>query len=137
MVHLHVHVGGHGVTGHIQHLGQGQLSHSVGVQAGSVEHLNALGLGAIHVDVVQAHAAHADHLQVLGGIQHLFGDGGVNTHDQHIVIADHVLQLLAGQRSVGSLALHLSSVQVVHLHVLAQFLGDGLMDSVDNQTFHG
>jgi hypothetical protein len=114
------------VAGQVQHLGEGQLGHGVGVHAGSVEDLDALSLGGIHVDVVQANGANADDLQILGGVQDLLVDGGVNTHDQHIIVRDQLGQLLLGGQHVG-----------VHLHVLAELLGDGAVDGVNDQTFHG
>ena len=126
LVHLHVVVGGDGVAGQIQHLGEGQLGHGVGVQAGSVEDLHALCLAGVHVHVVQAHGAHADDLQVGGGVNDLLGDLGVHAHDEHIVVRDELDQLLLGGEHVG-----------VHLHILAQLLGDGTVDGINDQTFHG
>ena len=127
LVHSHVPVSGDGVAGQLQHLADGQLCHGVAVQAGGVEHLDALLLGILGVDVVQTHGAHADDLQVLGGIQDLLVDHGVNAHDQHVHIPDHGLQLVLGR---GQLLADLD------LHVLAQLLGNGLVDNVDDKALH-
>ena len=119
-------VGGDGVAGQLQHLAQGQLGHGVAVQAGSVEHLDALLLGGVQIDVVQTHGADADDLQILGGIQDLLVDGGIDAHDEHIIVRDQLEQLLLGGQHVG-----------VHLHILAQLFRDRAVDGVDDQAFHG
>ena len=125
LVHLHVDAGGDGVAGDLQHLGDGQLGHSVVVQAGGVKDLDVLGLGGIHVDVVQAHGANADDLQVGSGVQDILVDSRIYPHDEHVIVSDDGSQLLLGGEHFG-----------VHLHVLAQFLLDRAVDGVDDETFH-
>ena len=125
LAYLDVVAGVDGVAGDIQHLGDGQLGNGVVVQAGGVEDLDALLLGGVHVDVVQAHGAHADYLQLLGCVQDLLVDGGVHTHDKDLIVADHAGKLFLGGEDLG-----------IDLHVLAQFLGDGGGDDVDDETFH-
>ena len=127
LVDGYIPVGGDGVPGQLQHLADGQLGHGVAVEAGGVKDLHALLLGVLGVDVVQAHGAHADDLQALGGVQHLFVDLGVHPHDEHVHVADLGLQLVlrGGELLAGG-----------DLHVLAQFLSDGGGDNVDDETFH-
>ena len=126
LVHLHVVAGGNGVAGDVQHLGDGQLGHGVAVEAGGVDDLDALLLGGVQIDVVQAHRADADDLQVLGGVQNLLINGGVHAHDEHIIVRDQLGQLLLGGQHVG-----------VHLHILAELLGNAAVDGVNDQTLHG
>ena len=122
---LNVVAGVDGVAGDIQHLGDGQLGHSVVVEAGGVEDLDALLCGGVHVDMVQAHGAHADDLQLFGGVQDFLVDGGVYAHDEDLIVADHAGQLLLSGENLG-----------IHLHIFAQFLSDCGGDDIDDKTFH-
>ena len=86
--------------------------------------------------MVQANAAHADELQVLGSSQNISVDGGVNTHDQNVAVADLLSQLCCGQRSLGGLAFPLCLVEVLNIHLLAQgFLNAGV-HIINNQALH-
>ncbi len=82
-------------------------------------------LGGVQINVVQAHRAHADDLQVLGGIQDVLVDGRIDAHDEHVILRDQLEQLLLGRQHMG-----------VHLHVLAQLFRDRAVDGVDDQAFH-
>ena len=113
------------MAGDIQHLGEGQLGHSVAVQTGSVKDLNAVGLGGVQINVVQTHRAHADDLQLLGGVQNFLIDGRVHTHDQNLIVPNHGSQFSLSGEHFG-----------VHLHILTQFLGNGGRDGINDQTFH-
>ena len=75
--------------------------------------------------MVQAHGAHADDLQVGGGVNDLLGDLGVHAHDEHIVVRDELDQLLLGGE-------HLR----IDLHVLAELLGNRAMDCVNDEALH-
>ena len=78
-------------------------------------------LGGIQIDVVQTHGAHADDLQVLGGIQDLLVDGGIHAHDQDIILGNQGRQLVLGGQHFG-----------IHLHVLAQLLRNGAVNRIDD-----
>ena len=58
-----------------------KLGDGVGVAGGRVDDGNVLGVGMIHVDVVEAGALLADDLEVGAGIHHLGGDGLGAAHD--------------------------------------------------------
>ena len=120
-------VGGDGVAADLQHLADGQLSNGVAVQAGSVKDLDALFLGVLGVDVVQAHGANADDLQVLGGVQNVLVDHGIHAHNQNVNITDLSLQLiLAGGQGGGG----------DNFHVLAQDLCDLAGNGVNDKALH-
>ena len=46
--------------------------------------------------MVQTHGAHADDLQILSGVQDLLVDGGVNAHDEYVIVGHEGSQLLPG-----------------------------------------
>jgi len=121
LVNLNVVVSSHGAASKVKHLGDGKLCYCVAVESGCVEYLDALFLSVIHVDVVEANRANTDYLEVLGCVEDLLVDSGVNAHDKNVVIANDSLELvLSGE--------HL----VVYLHGLAKFLSYSFMYSIDN-----
>lgn len=61
----------------------------------------------------------------LAASQDLLVDGGVNAHDQHIIVGDQLEQLLLSGQHVG-----------VHLHILAQLFSDRAVNGVNDQAFH-
>ena len=64
-----------------EHQHDGVLSNSVGVAGGRVDDGDVLGVGVVHIDVIEAGALLADDLQVLAGVHHLGGDGLGAAHD--------------------------------------------------------
>ena len=64
-----------------EHQHHGVLGNGIGVAGGRVDDGNVLGVGMIHVDVVEAGALLADDLEVGAGIHHLGGDGLGAAHD--------------------------------------------------------
>ena len=92
----------HGVTGDGQipgageHMAHGQLCHRLGGGAGGILHVDAVGLGIVHVDVVHTHAAADDQLQLaaLGRINVLLADLGLGADHGHIKPAQGLAQLI-------------------------------------------
>ena len=121
MVDLDVVVGSHRIAGEVEHLGDGQLDDRIGVEAGSVEHLNALRLGSFHIDMVEAHRADTDDLQILGSVEDLLVDRRIHTHDEHVILRDDLGKLrLSGQHFV------------IDLHKLSEFLSNGFMHRIND-----
>ena len=58
-----------------EHQHDGVLGDGVGVAGGRVDNGDVLGVGVVHVDVIEAGALLADDLEVLAGVHHLGGDG--------------------------------------------------------------
>jgi hypothetical protein len=71
-----------------------------------VHHDHALGTGIGNIDIVDADAGAADHLQVGGSVQYLLGHLGRGADGKAIILADHGLQLL--RRLAGNL-IHLNA----------------------------
>ena len=57
------------------------LGDGVGVAGRRVDNGDVLGVGVVHVDVIEAGALLADDLEVLAGVHHLGGDGLGAAHD--------------------------------------------------------
>ena len=75
--------------------------------------------------MVQTNGANTDDLQVLGSVQDGLVDGGVNAHNQHVIIGNQGGQLLLSGEHLG-----------VHLHILAEFFGNSAVNGIDDQTLH-
>ena len=88
-------VGGRDVAGEREHHGDGVLGGGDRVAERRVHDDHAAGGGFLHVDVVDADAGAADHLEVGGLGQHVLGDLGGRAHRQTVVVAD------AGHQLVG------------------------------------
>ena len=64
-----------------EHQHDGVLGDGVGVAGRRVDNGDVLGVGVVHVDVIEAGALLADDLEVLAGVHHLGGDGLGAAHD--------------------------------------------------------
>ncbi len=127
VIHLDVVVGGNGVPGDLQHLGDGELGDRVRVHAGRVEDVDALLRGVLHVDVIGPDRADTDHLQLLRGVEDLPVDLGIHAHDQDLIVPDLLQQVCLGERT---------TVRRVHFDILLQFLRDTGVDGVSDKALH-
>src|SRR5262249_60801931 len=75
----------------------GVLGGGDGVAERRVHHHDAGGGGRRHVDVVDADAGAADHLQALGGGQHVLVGFGGGADGEAVVVADDLEQLILGK----------------------------------------
>ena len=64
-----------------EHQHDGVLGDGVGVAGRRVDNGDVLGVGVVHVDVIEAGALLADDLEILAGDHHLGGDGLGAAHD--------------------------------------------------------
>ena len=123
----------HGVTGDGQipgageHMAHGQLGHRLGGGAGGILHVDAVGLGIVHVDVVHTHAAADDQLQLaaLGRINVLLADLGLGADHGHVKPAQGLAQLIG-------------LIELLHylMALLPQLRHSGLIHTVSNQNTH-
>ena len=123
----------HGVTGDGQipgageHMAHGQLGHGLGGGAGSILHVDAVGLGIVHVDVVHTHAAADDQLQLaaLGSVNVLLADLGLGADHGHVKPAQGLAQLIG-------------LIELLHylMAMLPQLRHSGLIHTVSNQNTH-
>ena len=123
----------HGVTGDGQipgageHMAHGQLCHRLGGGAGGILHVDAVGLGIVHVDVVHTHAAADDQLQLaaLGRINVLLADLGLGADHGHVKPAQGLAQLIG-------------LIELLHylMAMLPQLRHSGLIHTVSNQNTH-
>ena len=123
----------HGVTGDGQipgagkHMTHGQLGHGLGGSAGGILHVDAVGLGIVHVDVVHTHAAADDQLQLaaLGRINVLLADLGLGADHGHVKPAQGLAQLIG-------------LIELLHylMAMLPQLRHSGLIHTVSNQNTH-
>ena len=123
----------HGVTGDGQipgageHMAHGQLCHRLGGGAGGILHVDAVGLGIVHVDVVHTHAAADDQLQLaaLGRINVLLADLGLGADHGHVKPAQGLAQLIG-------------LIELLHylMAMLPQLRHSSLIHTVSNQNTH-
>ena len=124
----------HGVTGvgnvagAGEHVTHGQLGHGLRGSLGGVLHGDAVGLGVLHVDVVHAHAAADDQLQIaaLGLVNVVGANLGLGADDHHVEITQGLAQLIGLIELLDDLVAH-----------LAQLRHRGLIHTVSNQNTHG
>ncbi len=74
-------------------LGQHQLGDRTGVGIGRVEHSDAALAGGLQVDLVGADAEAADGDQLLGAVEHLFGELGARADADEVGVGDLFLEL--------------------------------------------
>ena len=85
------------LAGERHHQRDGVLGGGDGIAEGRVHDDDALGGGGPHIDVVDADAGAADHLELGGGGDDLLGGLGGGAHREAIVVADDLLQLVLGE----------------------------------------
>ena len=115
------------ITGAGEHMAHGQLGYGLGGGTGGVLHGDTAGLGVLDIDIVNAHAAADDELELAGlGLVNMVGaDLGLG--------ADHhgVKILQGGAQLVG--LIELLDDLVTHL---AELSHGGLIHTVGNQNTH-
>ena len=115
------------VAGAGEHMAHGQLRHGLGGSIGGVLDVDAVLLGVGHVDVVHAHAAADEELQLaaLGLVDVVGADLGLGADDGHIEITQGLAQLIR-------------LVKLLHHLVtqLTQLRHCGLIHTVSNQNTH-
>ena len=116
------------VAGAGEHMAHSQLRHGLGGGLGGVLHVDAVGLGVVHVDVVHAHAAADDQLQLaaLGLVDVVGADLGLGTDHHHVEITQRLAQLIGLIELLHDLVTHLT-----------QLRHRGLIHTVSNQNTHG
>ena len=85
------------LAGERHHQRDGVLGGGDGIAEGRVHDDDALGGGGPDVDVVDADAGAADHLQLGGGGDDLLGGLGGGADGEAVVVADDLLQLVLGE----------------------------------------
>ena len=116
------------VAGAGEHMAHSQLRHRLGGGLGGVLYVDAVGLGVVHVDVVHAHAAADDQLQLaaLGLVDVVGADLGLGTDHHHVEITQRLAQLIGLIELLHDLVTHLT-----------QLRHRGLIHTVSNQNTHG
>ncbi len=84
-----------------EHHGDGVLGGGDRVAERSVHHHHARLGGGRDVDVVDPDAGSTDHLQLLGGGQHILVDLGGRADGETVVVADDLEQLVLGKTGLG------------------------------------
>ena len=90
-------VGGGQLAGEREHQGDGMLGGGDRVAERRVHDDDAARGGGRDVDIVDADAGAADHLEVGGGLEHVRGDLGRRADGEAVIVADDRLQLVLGQ----------------------------------------
>ena len=90
-------VGQRDLPGQRQHQCDRVLGGGDRVAEGRVHHDDALGGGGLDVDVVDANAGAADHLQLVGLGDQLLGDLGRRADGEAVIVADDLLELVLGK----------------------------------------
>ena len=123
----------HGVTGDGnvagagEHMTHGQLGNGLGGSAGGILHSDAAGLGVLDINVVHAHAAADDELELaaLGLVNVVGADLGLGADDHSVKI------LQSGAQLIG--LIELLHYLVTHLTELRH---SGFIHTVGNQNTH-
>ena len=116
------------VAGAGEHVTHGQLRHGLGGSLGGVLHVDAILLGIVHVDVVHAHAAADDQLQLaaLGLVDVVGANLGLGADDHHVEITQCLAQLIRLVELLYDLVTHFT-----------QLRHGGLIHTVGNKNTHG
>src|SRR5207248_9902585 len=85
------------VGGQRQHEGDGVLGGGDHIAGRRVDDDDAAPGGGVDIDVVDADAGAADHVELVAGPDHLSGDAGLAAHDQRLVVADRAHELVGRQ----------------------------------------
>ena len=124
-------VGLRDLAGEREHQRDGVLGGGDRVAERRVHHDHALGGGGRDIDVVDADAGAADHLEVLGLLQELGGDLGGRADRQPVELADQLGELLLVGAELG-LEVDLDAAVLEDLH---GGIGEGVGD--ENSGGHG
>ena len=115
------------ITGAGEHMAHGQLGYGLGGGTGGVLHGDAAGLGVLDIDIVNAHAAADDELELaaLGLVNVVGADLGLGADDHGVEI------LQSGAQLIG--LIELLHYLVTHLTELSH---SGFIHTVGNQNTH-
>ena len=115
------------IAGAGEHVTHGQLGNGLGGGTGGVLHGDAAGLGVLDVDIVHAHAAADDELELAGlGLVDVVGANlGLGTDDDGVEILQGGAQLIGLIELLNDLVTHLTELR-----------HGGLIHAVGNQYTH-